>query len=84
MSCCDKDLLDERIDSPEDFEVEEPRAVVLVHIRWDQLPVLKHLLRIRFSPNRKNPKDCEIWELEKKREIERALAVINVLDIVIL
>ena len=52
MSCRDEDFLDERIDSPEDFEVEEPRGVlVLVHFRWDQLPVLKHLCKIEEVSN---------------------------------
>lgn len=42
VSCCDKDFFDERIDSLENCEIEEPRTV-LIHIWWDQLPVLRHL-----------------------------------------
>ena len=42
VSGSDEDFLDERIETLEDCEIEEPRTV-LIHIWWDQLPVLRHL-----------------------------------------
>ena len=78
VSGSDEDFLDERIETLEDCEIEEPRTV-LIHIWRDQLPVLRHLflnlgeemVRSGLASNRKNPRDsdlrkAQIWGLEKK------------------